>query len=170
MRMQVLVENGESDETISSELALPIETVTGILLQEKWREILPGSDDDRAAEVKVNERWKRAIAVSSRHLSLKGIALAHESANAGDTIGFANAARGTKTFVDLARQATGMDSGTDQSASAPSINLFCFMGEARPVPEHAAKLERMKRAEQVAGDTPGGGTIPPDSGPGVVAV
>lgn len=157
IEMQVLVEAGETDGVIAEKLQLSIDDVSEIIIQENWRAILSDTEQSKRADVRVRERWKRAIAVNSRFLSMKGFKMANDAAERNDTIGFANAARGTKTFVDLARQADGMDEG-ESSEGSVSINLFCFTGEARPTAEHAAKLERMKRAEQATDeDAPGGG-------------
>lgn len=147
MAIQFHVERGRTDEEIAMETKLTLETVSLIVAQEGWRVLLVDADAQKTADQRGIARWQRAVAASSRYLALKGMELAHGAALAQDTMGFANAARGTKAFVDMATQVTDPNKG--RSGGAGSINLFFYSGEVQPIRRAERNVQPISKPEIV---------------------
>lgn len=125
-QVQFMIERGDSTLAISARVGLTLEEVESTIKREGWAVSMQprpnvdmGSTEPTHAEFV--DKWRRSVAAQSRHLVFRGFDLAEDSADKGDAVGFSCAARGVKSFVDMARQAEGMDANT---ISNQTINLY----------------------------------------------
>lgn len=145
--IQWLIESGADDAEIARRVNLPPEKVTQIITEGGLRDLI-GSEAEKSRDEKMRLRWTRAVGLASRSLSLAGLKMAGEAADKGDAFGFSLAARGTKAFVDMARQADGLDGKDGSGAGAPSVNMFFFAGEALPIKPVSGPAPKDARAAQ----------------------
>lgn len=139
VQIQALVSAGLSDAEIAQKTALDPTRVSELILTEGWRETLVDTEAQSSKDQIARDRWVRAIAAQSKWLALAGMKLAGDAADRGDAMGFSMAARGAKTFVDMARQASGLDAGANTTNSqAPGINLFVLS----TVPQRVVSSEK----------------------------
>lgn len=136
--IQWLIESGKSDAEIAAHCDLPLDKLTAIIAEGDMRTVI-GREADKTKDQKMRDRWVRAVGLASRSLSLAGFAMAMDAAKEKDAFKFSLAARGTKAFVDMARQAEGLDKDGNSAGALPSVNLFFFNGEALPINQRPEK-------------------------------
>lgn len=130
MRVRGLVIEGFSDTDIATELNIEPATVVSWVSQYKFDELRkPNPTPEEMKErqryaLEQREQWKAKVSTESAAMSVDGFKLAREKLESGDARGFNDAARGLNTFVQLTRQAEGMDNDAKDKRGGDTINFW----------------------------------------------
>lgn len=130
-RIQSLIKDGYSDAQIAAEVReYPADVIADKIKRCLWREIYADeiciSSPELIAEAKRSRvaEWQASVALKAMSASMKGFKLAQDAGEAGDPRAFSDAARATKTFVDITRQAEGIDNGDTKKGESASIHFW----------------------------------------------
>ena len=132
LRAMHLFMHGSTLEQIADSLSVPLPCV------ERWRQDFEAvranaqgeaaSEQEkqilRARRAELVSKWQSRVATESAAIAVDAFEMARDAVNVKDTRGFADAARGIGTMVQLARQAEGLDKPGAGGGSTGGLSVF----------------------------------------------